>query len=900
MTTRNLDATFRPTSVAVVGASEREGSVGAVVMRNIIDGGFGGAIYPVNPKWKRVQGLRCYARVADLPGPPDLAVIVTPPATVPRLVGELGAIGCKGTVVITAGIGAADGLRSKMLDAAAPHLLRIVGPNTIGLLSPHVSLNASFTHIAPRPGRLGLVSQSGAIVSSIVDWAAAQDIGFSQILSLGDMADVDVGDALNWLATDPHTSAILIYLESIPAPRKFMSAARSAARIKPVIAVKPGRHAAAAKAAATHTGALAGADDVVDAALRRAGIIRVDDLEDLFYAAEITARFRPLRTGRVAIVTNGGGAGVLAVDKLLDENCRLAELAPETLATLDASLPATWSRANPVDVIGDAPPERYVAAISAVAADPGVDAILAMNCPTALASPVDAAGAVSALADAGLVNGKPLLACWLGKEAAEPAREVLRAAGVATADTPAGAAEAVALLTRWSSLRARLDRVPQSGGEPGIDREAAAAVIENAAAEGRSLLTEPEAKAVLAAYGIPVPETRVSLDENEVEAAAGDLLARGPAVVVKLLSKSISHKSDIGGVVLNLATAAAARDAAEEIRRRVAAADGAGTIDGFSVQPMIARPHAEELIAGLHRDPIFGPVILFGAGGTSVEVVADTATGLVPLDELLAADLIDETRVSRLLAGYRDRRPADRSAIVRTLLGLSQLAVDFPCILAADVNPLLADEDGVVALDARVEIEPLRATERGPAPELTIRPYPSGWESVLTAGGRDYVLRPIRPTDAALYPDFLARVTPEDMRLRFLVPMRTISPEMLVRLSQLDYDRDIAMVAIDTASGELAGISRYSAEPDHQSAEYGILVRSDLQGVGLGSALMERLIAYARADGVGQLVGLVLRENGEMLSLAERFGFRVAPGGSDDPLIVKIVLPLPDKAGGGA
>ena len=893
MTIRNLDLTFRPRSVAVIGASARAGSVGAVVLRNILAGGFAGAVYPVNPKWGEVQGLKCWKRVRDLPEAPDLAVIVTPPATVPDLVAELGDKGCKGTVVITAGIGAANDLRQRILDAARPGLLRIVGPNTIGLLSPQVSLNASFTHIAPKPGRLGLISQSGAIVSSVVDWAAAQDIGFSQILSLGDMADVDVGDCLNWLAQDPHTSAILIYLESIPEPRKFMSAARMAARIKPVIAVKPGRHAAAAKAAATHTGALAGADDVVDAALRRAGIIRVDDLEDLFYAAEITARFQPLRSGRVAIVTNGGGAGVLAVDKLLDEGCALAELSRETVAALDADLPATWSRANPVDIIGDAPPERYAAAVAAVAADAGVDAVLVMNCPTALASPQDAARAVSALAERGLVAGKPLLACWLGKQAAEPARELLRAAGVATADTPAGAAEAVALLTRWSALRARLDRVPSSGGELQVDRDAALGVFRAVAAEGRALLTEPEAKAVLSAYGVTVPQTRVAADEMEVEAAAGVLLDSAPAVAVKLLSKTVTHKSDVGGVVLGLKTPETARDAAVAIRARLAASGAAPeALQGFSVQPMIERDGAEELLVGMHRDESFGPVILFGAGGTAVEVINDTATGLVPLDALLAADLVDETRVSRLLAGYRDRPAADRTAIVGAMLGLSQLAIDFPCIVSAEINPLLARTDSAVGLDARIEIDPTRVEERGPARELAIRPYPDGWEEHVTASGVDYIIRPMRPTDAALYPAFLERVTPDDLRLRFLVPTRTISPETLVRLSQLDYDRDIAFVALDAASGEMAGISRYGSDPDRETAEFGILVRSDLQKRGLGTALMARLIAYARAQGLRSLVGLVLRENADMLRLGRKMGFGPAAVPDEDPAIARTVLKL--------
>ena len=451
MTIRNLERALAPRSVAVIGASNREGAVGYVVLNNILKGGFVGQVYPVNVKYDEVLGLKCYRHIAQMPEAPDLAVIMTPPDTVVDIVAELGKRGTKVAVVLTAGLDTE--MRRHMLEAARPHLLRIIGPNTIGLLAPHVSLNASFTHIAPAAGKLGLISQSGAIVSSVIDWAAAEGIGFSHVFSLGDMADVDVGDCINMLADDDETTAILMYLESVPAARKFMSAARSAARVKPIIAVKPGRHAEAAKAALTHTGALAGADRVIDAALRRAGVIRVADLDDLFNAAEVTARFQPLERGRIAIVTNGGGAGVLAIDQLLDQGCELATLTPATMAALDAALPATWSRSNPVDIIGDAPPARYRAAVEAVAADPGVDALLVMNCPTALASPVDAAAAVASLVSNGLVNGKPILASWLGKQAAEPARDVLRRAGVASFDSPAPAAEAVALLTRWSSLR---------------------------------------------------------------------------------------------------------------------------------------------------------------------------------------------------------------------------------------------------------------------------------------------------------------------------------------------------------------------------------------------------------------------------------------------------------------
>ena len=896
MTIRNLDATMNPRSVALIGASDREGSVGRVVIENVVRGGYAGAIYPINPKHRELQGRRCYARVADLPEAPDLAVIMTPPQTVPDLIAELGAKGARAAVVLTAGLNTDNGLRQKMLDAARPSLLRIVGPNTIGLLAPHVALNASFVHIAPKPGRLGLISQSGAIVSSIVDWAAAEGIGFSQIYSLGDMSDVDVGDCLNMLAGDEHTSAILMYLESITSARKFMSAARAAARVKPVIAVKPGRHEAAAKAALTHTGSLAGADRVVEAALRRAGIIRVRDLDDLFNAAEITGRFAPLERGRVAIVTNGGGAGVLAVDQLIDEGAELATLAPATIARMDAALPATWSRSNPVDIIGDAPPARYRAAIEAVADDAGVDAILVMNCPTAIADPSAAAQGVVDVTRNGRANGKPVLTCWLGKLAAEPARSKLSGAGLGTFNTPAQAAEAVALLTRWSELRRRLERVPPSRPDLPVDTAAARAIMAAAAREGRSVLTEDEAKAVLGTYGIAIPQTLFAASEDDVEALATQLLADNSAVVVKMLSRTVSHKSDLGGVVLNLRTPDAARAAAAGIRARFTAALPDATLDGFTVQPMIRRPNAVELIAGLTTDPVFGPVIVFGRGGTAVEVIRDTATGLVPLDDVLAGDLIERTRVSRLLAGYRDKPAANREALSTALVALSQLAIDFPCIRSADINPLLADDAGVIALDARIEIDPARVDVAGPNPTLAIRPYPAGWEKQFDVDGQPITLRPLRPADAVLFDDFMGQMDREDLRLRFLVPTKGLSRATLIRLTQLDYDRDIAFIALG-ANGEMVGIVRYSADPDRIRAEYGVMVRSDLKGKGLGRVLMETLLAYARADGLRELFGIVLRENTSMLTLSAELGF-AATTVPDEPALVRVVWSV-DQSGQG-
>lgn len=809
MTIRNLDHAFAPKSVAVFGASVRDGSVGRVVFDNIVSGGFAGEIWPVNPKYSQVAGRRCYAKAADLPESPDLGVIVTPPDTIPGIVRELADKGTRAAVVITAGLTRENGLRQAMLDAAKPTLFRIIGPNTVGLMIPPLKLNAGFAHMAAKPGNIALLSQSGAIATSLIDWAADNNVGFSQIVSLGDMADVDVGDCIDMLAGDRHTRAIVMYLETIPNPRKFISAARAAARVKPVIAIKSGRHEQSAKAAATHTGALSGADHVVDAALLRAGILRVKGLTELFDAAETIACFTPLTRARVGIVTNGGGAGVLAIDQLIDCQGELAALSPATIERLNAVLPPTWSHANPVDIIGDAPPDRYKAAVEAVAADPETDVVLVMNCPTGLGSPLAAASAVAELTREGMIAGKPLLTCWLGEHTARAGRQILQDAGIASFETPADAATAVSYLSEWSRAQRALMRTPSSRSEDVTsDREAAAA-------------------------------------------------------------------------------GAAARAIEARVRSHAPQAD----VEGYAVQPMVVRKQAQELILGMSQDPIFGPAILFGAGGVAVEVMDDTAIALPPLDDVLAGDLIGQTRIGRLLAGFRDRKPANRQAIIAALNGLSQMTVDFPCLVSMDINPLLADAEGVIALDARIEIEPGRVEEAGPNPALAIRPYPSGWDKAFLGGDTHYHIRPIKPADIALYPEFLARISPDDLRLRFLSPRKSFSDQMLKRFTQLDYDRNMAFVALETATGALAGISRLSCDPDHLSAEYALLVRSDLQGHGLGWELLRQIVAYAKADGIGRIEGIVLSENTTMLAMCREFGFSIAHL-PDEPGLVEARLQL--------
>lgn len=876
MTIRNLEAALRPRSVAVIGASERAGSVGEKLLSNIVDAGFEGQVWPVNPKYTVLKGLKCVARVEDLAEVPDLAIVATPAPTVPDLIAQLGAHGTKAAVILSAGITEANGLRERILAAARPHLLRIIGPNTLGLMLPRQKLNASFAHLSPLPGRLALLSQSGAIATTLIDWALARGIGFSHIISMGDMADVDFGDCLDMLARERDVSAVLMYLETVTDARKFMSAARALSRIKPIVAVKTGRHARSAQAAATHTGALAGEDAVFGAALERAGIVRVDTLEEMFAAAQVLTRLPPRVKGRTAIVTNGGGAGVMALDALLDHAGHLADLSADTLAALDKLLPSAWSHANPVDILGDAPPARYADALERVAADPNVDTILALSCPTGLASTADSAAALARIAPLGMIGTKPVITAWLGDFTAGPARATLDAAGIASFETPAQAVGAVAYLDRRAQVRDAMMRVPEIGSEDSAaDISSIAAVIDATRKEGRTMLVENEAKLLLSTFGIAVPQSSFARTLEEVGAKAEALLLQVRAVAVKLVSKSVTHKSDVGGVVLDLQTREDCERAAREIAERLAHFHPGLEPDGFSIQEMVEMSNARETLIGVHTDPLFGPAILFGSGGIAAEIIDDTAMALPPLDDRLAGDLIGKTRISKLLEAYRNVPAANRDALIAVLLAVSRLIVRFPEIESLDINPVLVGPDRAVALDARVALGPVHQ-QRSPVDHLALKPYPSGWSKTFRSpDGTEFDIRPIRPTDAALYPAFLARISPDDIRMRFNVAMEEIPLDMLVRLTQIDYDREMAFIALQKEDGALAGVVRLAADPDHQKAEYAILVRTDLQGRRLGRALLEHLLDYARADGIETVVGDVYSENYKMLDMCRQMGFAV-------------------------
>lgn len=885
MTIRSLDCLLKPSSIALVGASKTQGSIGWVLARNLISGGFDGPIMPVNPKHRSIGGVLTWPNVSSLPVVPELAVISTPPDVVPGAVAELREKGCKAAAIITAGFGESsdrEGLERAEAVKRAAGDMRILGPNVLGVMVPGIGLNAGFAHKAPRAGDLALVAQSGAVLASTLDWADARQIGFSHMIALGDMLDVDFGDMLDYLGRAADVRAILLYIEAITDAREFMSAARAAARMKPVVVIKGGRQPEGARAASSHTGALAGSDEVYDAAFRRAGMLRVTDMSELFDAVETLSRAPRIRGPRMTILTNGGGMGVMATDSLIDNGGQLAELSPETMAGLDALLPTHWSRNNPVDIIGDARPERYTAAMQALLKDTGTDALLVLNTPTAVGDSVAAAQAVSDCAKD--KNQPTILTCWLGTDSAAPARKIFASRRIPSYNTPGEATRAFMHLVRFHENQRLLMQVPPSvpqefEPDTGFVRRA----LDGALADGREWLTEPEARKIFDAYGIPVVPTEVAGTAEDAAEIARTM--PGP-YVVKIVSQDITHKSDIGGVVMDLETPEAVETAANTVIGRALAAVPEARIEGVVVQQLVRRAGAYELIVGITEDPQFGPVVLFGQGGHAVEEIGDTAMALPPLNTLLARSLIERTRIYRLLKGYRNRPPVDLDAVILTIMQVAQLATDFAEIVELDVNPLLADDKGVLALDARIRIA---RTDRPAQARLAIRPYPRELESqVFLRDGRSIVTRPIRPEDAPALQEMVARAAPEDLRLRFFQPIRRLPEQLAARLTQIDYDREMAFVSFDPAEPEsVTGVARLMADPDVREAEYAIIVRTDWKGKGLGYSLMQRLLNFARERGVTSIYGEVLRENETMLKMAEDLGFVGKPD-PDDPSVIEV------------
>lgn len=878
MSTRNLEYFFRPRSVALIGASATAGSVGATLLANLSDAGFEGPVWPVNPKYPELAGLPCYASVEALPGAPELAVIATPAATVPALVAALGARGTRAVVVISAGFaerGTADGraLHDAALAAARPYLLRIIGPNTIGLLVPEVGLNASFAHLSPRAGEIAFVTQSGALLTAVMDWAHSRGIGFSRLVALGSMADVDFGDVLDFLASDPATGAILLYVEAVTQPRKFMSAARAAARSKPVIVCKSGRHAAGARAARSHTGALAGSDAVYDAAFRRAGMLRVLTLEELFDAVESLATARPVRGDRLAIVTNGGGVGVMATDRLMDVGGRLAELEPATLTALDAVLPAAWSHGNPVDMVGDANADRYARTLETVLGAPEVDATLVLHVPVSVTAPDAVAAAVAEVYAAH--PEAVLLTSWVGGQSVAAARERFVAARVPTFDTPGEAIAAFAHLVGFQRLQQTLRETPVAAAEPfRTELGPVRRLIARTLAAGDTWLDAAGARTLAAAYDIPIVPVRFCAS---APAAARAAHAIGGAVALKIASPDITHKTDVGGVVLNLEGAEAVLTAARAMRRRVRRERPEARIAGFTVEPMQRAHDGYELIVGAYEDQQFGPVVLFGHGGVAVEVRDDKALALPPLNQALARELIERTRVSRQLAGFRGLPPVDLDGIAQVITRVAQLMIDLPEVVELDINPLLADARGVVALDLRVRIAP---AARPGAARLAICPYPAELEKRLRDGDRVLEVRPVRAADDVLL--HAADCLGGSFRLALARPERLAAK----RIAQIDYDRDMLLLLLDplqSGGAGLLGIGLLNADPDGERADCGIALRHDV-GAGVGRRFIACLIDHADARGI-RVLHIGPTGDASLGRLLVRAGF--APAAGTPPRLVR-------------
>ena len=881
MSTYRLKNLLSPRSLALIGASPRRGSVGRAILHNIHKAGFKGEFGLVNTHYADIDGIAAVASLDSLPFVPELVVITAPAAAVAGIIDDAGKLGAAGALIIPAGLGhGAGSLADAAERAAQKYGMRLIGPNCLGIMMPAANLNASFSAHMPVAGNLALISQSGAIAAGMVDWAAQRGVGFSGIVSIGDQLDVDIADLLDYYAMDGKTRAILLYVESIKDARKFMSAARAAARIKPVVVVKSGRMAQGAKAAATHTGALAGSDAVYDAAFRRAGILRVSDLRELFDCAETLGRVESPPGKRLAILTNGGGIGVLAVDRLVELGGIPAAITPVMREKLDGVLPPTWSGSNPVDIVGDADPARYAAALEVLLADASNDAILVMNVQTAIASADDIAATVTDVVGKYRQRhrgfAKPVLAVWVGAD--QKIGDLLSGAGIPNYLTEDDAVRGFMHLVQHREVVATLAQVPPAMPSVFIpDIDAARQIVSAALADGRQWLDPVEIKRLLEAYEIAMVETFAAADAEQAVVHASAIFAQGATVVLKIMSRDIVHKSDVGGVVLNLTTPDAVRSATTDILARAKALRPEARIAGVIVQAMMVRPKARELILGLADDPTFGTVVVFGCGGTAVEIINDKALALPPLDLQLARDLIERTRVSRLLRAYRDVPAVKPDAVALVLVKLAQLAADIPEIRELDINPLLADEAGVLAVDARVAVGSVDRKFRGSGPaNFAVRPYPSQWQRHLEVkDGWRVLARPIRPEDEPVIHEFLRHVTSHDLRLRFFAPMKEFTHEFIARLTQLDYARAMAFVAFDEATNEMVGVVRIHSDSIYETGEYAILLRSDLKGKGLGWALMQLIIEYAKSEGLKTISGDVLKENTVMLEMCRHLGFEV-------------------------
>ena len=879
MTTHNLDKIFHPRRVAVVGASEQPGKVGYVLLHNLIGRGFEGVVYPVNSKREAVQGIAAYPSLSALPNAPDLAVICTPAATVPGIIDECGRLGIMGAVIISAGfreVGAEGKRLEEEVKASAARYagLRIIGPNCLGIMVPSIKLNASFAATMAAPGRVAFLSQSGALCTSVLDWAHATGIGFSHFLSIGNMLDVGMDDLLDYLAADPLTSAVVLYIESISEAREFMSAARAFSREKPIVAYKAGRFADSAQAAASHTGAMAGVDAVYEAAFRRAGIVRVFDIDEMFDCAELLARQRLPQGPRLAIITNAGGPGVMACDSLLDRRGVLAKLEPLAIDKLTGALPGFWSRGNPLDILGDAPAQRYADALSAVLADSGVDAVLVILTPQAMTEPVAAAAAV---VEAAKHSSKPVLAAWMGGSAVRDGVSQMNAAGVPTYSTPEHAVRAFMSLVEFQRNREVLLETPRDLPiKFTLNRSKLRQRFDEIISRNHELLSEDESKQLLATYGIPVALPRSATTAEKAIRVASEI---GYPVVLKIRSPQITHKTDVGGVALNLADDEAVRCAFEQVVASAHRMRPEAEIQGVTVQRMMTAVHSVELILGVKRDPVFGPVIMVGFGGIAAEVFQDRTLELPPLNERLARRMLESLRSWPLLTGYRGRPVVNVDQLIETLMRFSYLVAHLPEIREADVNPLLVTPTEVIALDARILVDrSLAPSQTRPHSHLAICPYPEEYtETACLADGTQIHLRAIRPEDEPAWKDLLRRSSAESLWKRFRYVFKEATHEMASRFCFVDYDRELALCAevIQIDKPLLVAVARLVADPDHHAADYGILVADDFQHRGLGRLLTEKCIEIGHRWGLGQITGETTTDNVAMIRIFRTLGFQL-------------------------
>ncbi len=894
---QGLDAFFVPRTVAIVGATDRPSSVGRTILANLLEGGYRGKVYAVNPNRSEVLGLPCYKQIGLVPEKVDLAVVVTPAPTVPAAIGECVESGVKAAVVISAGFrefGTEGAELEKQIQVQLRKgRMRLIGPNCLGVMNPLVGLNATFAQAPARTGNVAFLSQSGALLTAILDWSAREQVGFSAIVSTGSMLDVGFGDLIDYFGDEPHTQSILLYMESVGDARSFLSSAREVAQKKPIIVIKAGRTEAASHAAASHTGALTGSDEVFDAALRRCGVLRVQSISDLFHMAEVLGKQPRPRGSRLTILTNAGGPGVLATDSLIANGGQLAALPDESMRALDQFLPPHWSHANPVDILGDADPERYARALEIAAANPESDGLLVVLAPQGMTNPASVAERLTPYAKS---TGKPLLASWMGGEAIAAGEAILNSGGIPTFAYPDTAARAFTYMWRYSYNLRGLYETPvlaEEAGSDGASSREAAAILQKARAAGRTVLTEVESKQILALYGIPVVETQVARSPQEAVEAAARI---GYPVVLKIYSEIVTHKTDVGGVKLNLANEAAVRDAYREIETAVRAKAAPGSFLGVTVQPMV-RLDGYELILGSSLDPQFGPVLLFGSGGQLVEVYRDRALALPPLNTTLAQRMMEQTRIFAALKGVRGRAAVDLLQLEKLLVRFSRLVVEQRLIKEIDINPLLASPGRLLALDARVIVHgPEIPDDR--LPKAAIQPYPLQYVSAWKMpSGEPVTIRPIRPEDEPLIVKFHGTLSEQSVYLRYFHMMNLssrVAHDRLIRSCFIDYDREMALVAdyLDPLSSEhqILAVARLSKSHAENEAEVSVLVSDHWQHHGLGKHLLERLIQVARDEKLERVVANILPENSDMQALATRFGFAVRESGEPDLVVAVLDL----------